>query len=73
MNIRLPIMPLLDLRSVDEHRFVADLSLLRKIVDDHANSWHILALIKFNAPHRPLGKPLLFRYHAYKLKYLFPS
>lgn len=54
---------------MDEHRFVAGLSLLRNIIDDHANSWHILALINFNAPLRPLRKPLLFRCHAYKFKY----
>lgn len=65
--IPLPIMSLLDPRSVDEHRFVAGLSLLRKIIDDHANSWHILVSINSNAPLRPLRKPLLFRCHSYKL------
>ena len=65
--IPLPIMSLLDPRSVDEHRFVAGLSLLRKIIDDHANSWHILVPINSNAPLRPLRKPLLFRCHSYKL------
>lgn len=65
--IPLPIMSLLDPRSVDEHRFVAGLSLLRKIIDDHANSWHILVSINSNAPLRPLRKPLLFLCHSYKL------
>lgn len=62
-----PIMSLLNLRSLEEHRWCRWSAFVTW--NDHTNSLYISALIDFNASHTSLSKSLLFQCHAYKSKY----